>query len=97
LIHAEISFNFSTDPVEVVAVLLYDTRLGTTRSWIFLCVYIPPGKVIGCIDPLGKIFGFLFSGHPEASIVLTGDLNLPDIDWEDCVIKRSSGFKGAES
>mgnify|MGYP001548984872 CR=1 FL=1 len=52
---------------------------GKCQNLLFCVIYRPPGAVKECVQSMSRLLIFLESF--QLPVVLTGDINLPDIDW----------------
>ena len=57
---------------------LLSVELSLNPKLILICLYIPPN----CSDDYKReVINYLYS-LPEDDLILLGDLNIPDIDWD---------------
>ena len=84
LICKEISIDLLT---EIVACQL---MLANKPSLIICSVYRPPDRDVENIENLCKAFESLCLTHPDIPIWIAGDLNLPNMDWENyCIVDNA--------
>ena len=88
-----IPLSLSIYPVEVVAVHIPKQSI-FILDLVIVCVYMPPGNSSRSVEGLNQLFEFVFSHFPLSQILVMGDFNLPDIDWESYSTKISSNNKG---
>ena len=63
-----------------------EIKLENSGSLIACSAYRPPSSSIDYLNQLGAHLEIIKNNHPTSAIWLSGDLNLPDINWEDgCV------------
>lgn len=85
--------DFPIFPLEVVVVFI--PRQNSVNTDIILaCVYIPPSVSHLAIDPLYNLLSVLTKKYQNANIYITGDFNMPDIDWANGTVKKGSNKKG---
>ena len=77
--HHQIHLEGTYFPIEVICVKIECVDSGL--DLIILCLYIPPSFIRQTIDPLDDLLGQVVSRFPKSTIFVSGDFNLPDIDW----------------
>jgi len=59
------------------------------NSKLFVCsVYRPPSSNIHYLDDLCKQLESIKRNYPDSTLWIAGDLNLPDINWEDNLVEN---------
>ena len=76
--HLEINGN-----CEVVTVKILLTK---TKQLIIMSVYRPPSSNLEYANQLGSIIEDVAHKNNTATLWIGGDLNLPDINWENCFV-----------
>ena len=59
---------------------------------LLICIYNPPVK--HCADELQLLLDHFMGKHPKYILMLTGDFNMPDINWSLHSVKKESQNKG---
>ena len=52
------------------------------QSLIVCSAYRPPDRILEAMESLCQLFESICSTYPETPIWITGDMNLPNINWE---------------
>ena len=60
------------------------------QSLIVCSVYRPPDRILEAMESLCQLFESICSTYPETPIWITGDMNLPNIDWETFCVTNNS-------
>jgi hypothetical protein len=67
--------------------------LHSGKKLYLFCVYRPPDGTEDYLNGFYSSVGLLFRDHPNAELVICGDFNLPDINWETFSISGNSASK----
>ena len=68
-------------PLEVVIVVVPKQSSLVNSDIVIVCMYVPPSFSHLAIDPLFDLLSVLTQRYQNANIYITGDFNMPDIDW----------------
>ncbi|KAF6036647.1 hypothetical protein EB796_005040 [Bugula neritina] len=86
----QIELNLELGPLEVIRIQVIEKDV---KSWILCCCYVPPSSASMCVVSIENLLNHLSLTYPNNYIVLTGDFNLPDINWTNVRVKESSSRK----
>lgn len=74
--------------LEYVAVVFESNKCNV----LLICIYNPPVK--HCADELQLLLDHFMGKYPKYILMLTGDFNMPDINWSLHSVKKESQSKG---
>ena len=77
-IAVKISTALISNSIEVVSV-----NLLLKKPITLCCIYIPPCTADVLLSEVIQYFSTLIDSYPRNSLVLVGDFNLPDINWDN--------------
>ena len=83
-----VQFLLATSECEIVATCIESTR----SEKEILCAIDHQGGSIDYLQQLCKDIEYVISKYPNLPVWITGDLNLPNIDWENHVVKDNSNL-----
>lgn len=75
--------------VEVVAICIPKQAM-VRKSIVIACIYMPPCYTSYAVEPMTEILDSLTSRYSSSVIWVTGDFNMPDIEWYHSRIKDGS-------
>lgn len=90
MIHQKIPLNLANLPFEAVAILL-PTQAMIDTEIVLICVYVVPKYVNSdLVDLLTNFLENIANEFKNSELCIVGDFNLPDIIWENHIVKPSS-------